>query len=140
MNKFFNAMALVATLISPVALAGAGGDIRPAPVYETEINFLSMAQAEARLGQPGVIFYDVNVLEIWADGYIPGAIHFFVDNWKDLLPENKDAELIFYCANRLCNASEIAAHAVKAMGYTNVSQMPDGIFGWKMSGRVIEKP
>ncbi|ADN75879.1 Rhodanese domain protein [Ferrimonas balearica DSM 9799] len=140
MNALFKALAILACLLSPTALAGAGGEMRPAPVYETEINYMSLAQAEQRLGKPGVLFYDVNVLEIWADGYIPGAIHFFVDNWKDLLPEDKDAEMIFYCANRLCNASEIAAHAVKAMGYTNVSQMPDGIFGWKMSGRVIEKP
>ncbi|MBY5920645.1 rhodanese-like domain-containing protein [Ferrimonas balearica] len=140
MKTLLKILALATALATPAALAGAGGEMRPAPTYDTEITFLSMAQAEQRLGQPGVLFYDVNVLEIWADGYIPGAIHFFVDNWKELLPENKDAEMIFYCANRLCNASEIAAHAVKAMGYTNVSQMPDGIFGWKMSGRVTEKP
>ncbi|MBW3163627.1 rhodanese-like domain-containing protein [Ferrimonas balearica] len=140
MTKLIRAIALLCCCAIPMAMAGAGGEMRPAPVYDTEINYMSLAQAEQRLGQPGVRFYDVNVLEIWADGYIPGAIHFFVDNWKDLLPEDKGTEMIFYCANRLCNASEIAAHAVKAMGYTNVSQMPDGIFGWKMSGRAVEKP
>ncbi|MBY5991352.1 rhodanese-like domain-containing protein [Ferrimonas balearica] len=140
MSQRIATIALLASLFCPAVLAGAGGELRPAPVYETDIKYISMLEAEQKVGQPGVIFYDVNVLEIWADGYIPGALHFFVDNWKDLLPEDKDAELIFYCANRLCNASEIAAHSVKALGYTNVSQMPEGIFGWRMSGRVTEKP
>ena len=101
---------------------------------------ISIFEAEALHARPEVTFYDVNTLEIWADGYIPGAIFFNVGNWKKLLPEDKDAPLVFYCANRLCSSSEIAAYEVMQLGYTNVMQMPDGIYGWKLSGHKFERP
>ncbi|QIZ75472.1 rhodanese-like domain-containing protein [Ferrimonas lipolytica] len=127
--------------ILPVsALAGSGDDMAPAQAYRLTLDFITMQEAESLVGQEGVYFYDVNTLELWAEGFIPGAVHFFVEDWKSLLPEDKDAHLIFYCANRLCNASEIAAYSVMKLGYTHVRQMPDGIFGWRMSGRPTEQP
>ena len=32
------------------------------------------------------------------------------------------------------------AYEVMKLGYTNVMQMPDGIYGWKLSGRKFERP
>ena len=84
--------------------------------------------------------YDVNTLEVWTQGYIPGAKFFNVRNWKKLLPENKDQTMVFYCVNKLCTASEMAAREVMKLGYTDVRQMPDGIEGWKLSGRKVERP
>ncbi len=60
-------------------------------------------------GESGVPFFDVNTLEIWTQGYIPGAKFFNVRNWKDLLPKDKGKTIVFYCVNRLCTASEMAA-------------------------------
>ncbi|GGZ43114.1 rhodanese-related sulfurtransferase [Shewanella chilikensis] len=125
---------------APTVLAGGGGDLVPAPYHEEVLNQISMREAEMLLSQPGVIFYDVNTLEIWGDGFIPGAIYFNVNNWKTLLPENKDTTMVFYCANRLCTASNVAAREVMKLGYTDVRQMPDGIYGWRISGRPIERP
>ena len=65
---------------------------------------------------------------------------FDVRNWKKLLPENKDQTMVFYCVNKLCTASEMAAREVMKLGYTDVRQMPDGIEGWKLSGRKVERP
>ncbi len=48
--------------------------------------------------------------------------------------------MVFYCANRLCTASNVAAREVMKLGYTDVRQMPDGIYGWRISGRPIERP
>ncbi|GGY93380.1 rhodanese-like domain-containing protein [Shewanella fodinae] len=120
--------------------AGGGGEPRPAVRYDQELNQISMREAESLMGQPGVHFYDVNTLEIWADGYIPGAVFFNVRDWKKLLPENKNATLVFYCVNRLCTSSVLAARAVMKLGYTDVRQMPDGIYGWRISGRPVAKP
>lgn len=69
-----------------------------------------------------------------------GAKFFNVRNWKKLLPENKDQTMVFYCVNKLCTASEMAAREVMKLGYTDVRQMPDGIEGWKLSGRKVERP
>ena len=141
MKTFLTGLAACAALALPLsAFAGGDAPIDAAPAYERAIHKISIYEAEELLGQPEVTFYDVNTLEIWADGYIPGAIFFNVGNWHRLLPEDKNAPLVFYCANRLCSSSEIAAYEVMKLGYTNVMQMPDGIYGWKLSGRKFERP
>ncbi|MGI2260444.1 rhodanese-like domain-containing protein [Shewanella sp. GXUN23E] len=140
MTSFFKGFCLSCVLISPWCFAGGGGELRPAQQYDVELNTISMLEAETLLGKPGVYFFDVNTLEIWAQGYIPGAIFFNVRNWRELLPKNKDAVMVFYCANRLCTSSAVAAREVMKQGYTGVRQMPDGIYGWRLSGRVTEKP
>ncbi len=133
-------LASVLGVFPVICHGGSGGDMGPAHRYEHQLQTITLAQGEELLGLPDVTFYDVNTLEIWSEGYIPGAIYFNVDNWKTLLPKDKEAVMVFYCANRLCNASEIAAHQVMKLGYTNVLQMHDGIYGWRLSGRAIEKP
>ena len=126
-------------LYSQVNFAGGGGEPVEAPVYDELLNQFSMREAEM-LWESGVPFFDVNTLEIWTQGYIPGAKFFNVRNWKDLLPKDKGKTIVFYCVNRLCTASEMAAREVMKLGYTDVRQMPDGIEGWKLSGRKIERP
>ncbi|GIU43515.1 rhodanese-like domain-containing protein [Shewanella algidipiscicola] len=135
-------MILAAMMASGIApcYAGGGGEMAPATYHEIKLNTISLLEAEHLLKQGGVYFFDVNTLELWAEGFIPGAVYFNVDNWKALLPKDKDAVMVFYCANRLCNASEIAAREVMKLGYTQVRQMHDGIYGWRLSGRATEKP
>ncbi|QYJ90367.1 rhodanese-like domain-containing protein [Shewanella halotolerans] len=139
-SKLGLSLALLLGLTPLCSQAGGGAEMAPAHRYEHSLHTISLAEAEALLAQKDVYFFDVNTLELWAEGYIPGAVYFNVDNWKTLLPEDKAARMVFYCANRLCNASEIAAHQVMKLGYTNVMQMHDGIYGWRLSGRSIEKP
>jgi rhodanese-related sulfurtransferase len=82
--------------------------------------------------------YDANAAETRDQyGVIPGATLLDSDNSYDLavLPHDKDATLVFYCANSLCTAShEAARRAVKA-GYADVNVMGDGIRGWKQAGQ-----
>ena len=98
-------------LYSQVNFAGGGGEPVEAPVYDELLNQISMREAEM-LWESGVPFFDVNTLEIWTQGYIPGAKFFNVRNWKDLLPKDKGKTIVFYCVNRLCTASEMAAREV----------------------------
>lgn len=140
MNKHLAGLALGLALALPMgAQAGADGPIEPAPVYDEVLNQISLREAEM-LHDAGVPFYDVNTLEIWTDGFIPGAIFFNVNDWKKLLPADKSATVVFYCANPLCTSSEIAAREVMKLGYTDVRQMPEGIYGWRLSNRPIERP
>lgn len=134
---------LIVLALSAVALpvlAGGGSEISEAPYNEIQLNPISMMEAETLVAQSGVYFFDVNTLEIWAEGFIPGAVFFNVQNWRELLPKNKDAVMVFYCANRLCTASNMAARETMKLGYTGVRHMADGIYGWRLSGRVTEKP
>ncbi len=142
MKKALGQILVTLTLLASSAscIAGGGSEMAPAPHYEYQLNSITMMEVDSLLGKEGVYFFDVNTLELWAEGYLPGAIYFNVKDWKKLLPEKKDTQMVFYCANRLCNASEIAARAVMKLGYTNVRQMPEGIYGWRLSNRVTEKP
>jgi len=99
---------------------------------------LTMASVETMLGKPGVYVFDVNPTEIWAQGHLPGAIHIDSLSIRRFLPHDKAATLIFYCANRLCLGSNGAAEQALRLGYRNVYVMPEGIFGWASSGRVME--
>ncbi|WP_408634210.1 rhodanese-like domain-containing protein [Paraferrimonas haliotis] len=103
-------------------------------------NPISLREASTLVGREDITFYDVNTLEIWADGHVPGSVYFNVKRWKRLLPENKDATLIFYCANQLCDSSREAAVSTMELGYTNVFHMADGIWGWRQRGYPIERP
>ena len=104
-------MGLIMAISASAAMAGADGPIEPAPVYDEVLNQISLREAEM-LFEEGVQFYDANELEIWAQGYIPGAIFFNVKDWKKLLPEDKSTTLVFYCVNPLCTSSEMAAREV----------------------------
>lgn len=55
-------------------LAGGGSEISEAPYNEIQLNPISMMEAETLVAQSGVYFFDVNTLEIWAEGFIPGAV------------------------------------------------------------------
>jgi len=110
-------------------------------IYGLSVNSpapLTMAQVEALLGKPGVYVFDVNTPELWEQGHLPGAIYIDRPDFRRLLPRDKKAMLVFYCANRLCSASGAAAQEALRLGYRNVYLMPEGIFGWARSGRPME--
>lgn len=71
------------------------------------------------------------------NGTIPGAILLTSSSSYDVkeLPAQKDASLVFYCANTMCSASEAAAKRATEAGYTNVAVLPDGLMGWKKAGQ-----
>jgi len=61
---------------------------------------LTVDQVAARIGTPGVHIFDNNHREEWVRGHVPTA------TWVDYatmttadLPADKNATLIFYCAN-----------------------------------------
>ncbi len=62
----------------------------------------TVGQVERRLGQPNVHVYDGNSPETYAENHLPGAVPLSSKDIKEgVLPEDKDATLIFYCANEL---------------------------------------
>ena len=53
------------------------------------------------------------------------------------LPADKNARIVFYCADKRCMASDAAAQRAVEAGYKNVSVMGDGIVGWNLMGAPI---
>jgi len=87
--------------------------------------------------------YDVNSPKTRkADGVIPGAKLLSSASKFDVkkeMPAQKDAKLVFYCANTECTASHSAAKRAMENGYTDVSVMADGIQGWLKAGKPASK-
>jgi rhodanese-related sulfurtransferase len=69
----------------------------------------------------------------YVKGHIPMAVSIpntQFDNLTHLLPENKDALLIFYCGGLKCPLSHKSAFKAEALGYTNVKVFAKGYPGW----------
>ncbi len=69
----------------------------------------------------------------YVKGHIPMAVsmpYTQFDKLTHLLPENKDALLIFYCGGLKCKLSHKSAFKAEAMGYTNVKVFAKGFPNW----------
>ncbi len=69
----------------------------------------------------------------YVKGHIPMAVsmpYTQFDKLAHLLPENKDALLIFYCGGLKCKLSHKAAFKAEALGYKNVKVFAEGFPGW----------
>ena len=87
-----------------------------------------------------IAVFDANTKDRYVQGHIPGA------KWVDVtkldasaLPQDHAQSLVFYCASTQCKASHRAASQASALGYTDVSVLPDGIVGWEKAGKPVEK-
>ena len=59
-------------------------------------------QVERRLGQPNVYVFDDNPSDVYAENHLPGAVRLDSKDIKEgVLPADKNATLIFYCASEL---------------------------------------
>lgn len=88
-----------------------------------------------------VFVYDVNSDRTRREmGVVPGAVMLdsSVRYQVSVLPSDRGAPLIFYCANTMCGASKEAAKRAVRAGYYNVAVMAEGIAGWRKAGLAIE--
>jgi rhodanese-related sulfurtransferase len=87
-----------------------------------------------------VTLLDANGTNSYKEGHIPGALDFAAVKTKlaAVLPTDKSALIVAYCANEDCPDYQEAAAAAEALGYTNVKHYEGGIMGWKESGARVE--
>lgn len=68
------------------------------------------------------------------EGFIPTAVNLpfpaFDKMAEKLLPKDKNALIIFYCAGPACNMSPGSADKAKKLGYTNIKVYKDGMPAW----------
>jgi rhodanese-related sulfurtransferase len=114
-----------------------------APFKIIHVGELEKLLQESRVDttQKTVVFDANNETTRQNDGVIPGAV--LLKSFKDykltVLPAQKDANVVFYCANEQCMASHKAAERAANAGYANVYVMGDGIQGWKKAGKPTNK-
>lgn len=85
-----------------------------------------------------VAIFDNNRRERYEQGHIPGARWVSYDAvTPEVLPQDRDARLVFYCANEQCHACHAAAGRAIELGYRNVSILPAGIMGWTAANKPV---
>ena len=112
-----------------------------------EIETLTVEQARALLGQPGVTFIDLrDPRELWREGGIPGAVNVtrgMLEFWIDpASPYHKPFfgsgnRFVFFCGGGWRSA--LAAKAAQDMGLTPVCHVEGGFGAWKKAGAPVEK-
>lgn len=139
MKRTMLSLALVATLVPPAAFACEGDGVKQAAMPKKA----TVAEVASWTKEKKATPVDANGSETRTkQGVIPGAVLLTSSSQYDLkeLPANKDAQLVFYCANQKCSASEAAAQRAIDNGYKNVAVLPEGIAGWKQAGQPTAKP
>ena len=128
MKKLFCALAFATVGFSAAAMADDGFKL----IHVPEL------QETMKTNAASVHVYDANNQEVRkANGIIPGAVVLANSSQYDtakVLPADKTAQLVFYCANTACSASHSAAKRAVGAGYKNVAVLADGIEGWKKAG------
>ncbi len=106
-------------------------------VKAAELTEISVEDADKAL-KSGAVAVDANSERTRKkNGTVPDAI-ILTSSYKyelSQLPEDKSKDLIFYCANTSCTASDAAAERASANGYEKIHIMREGIKGWKEAGK-----
>ena len=73
----------------------------------------------------------------YAKSHLPAALSMPAcdgDEYLELLPEEKDQLLVFYCGWPACSMNTQASALAQQAGYTNIRFMKDGVEGWIKAG------
>lgn len=80
------------------------------------------------------LLFDSRPLPRFQEGSIPTAVNLpfpaFDKMAEKLLPKDKNALVIFYCAGVTCNMSPGSADKARKLGYTNLKVYKDGMPAW----------
>ena len=59
----------------------------------------SIDEVERMLGAPDVLLVDANSRDTYALNHLPGAVHYRAKPLPELLPPDRGARIVFYCAS-----------------------------------------
>ncbi len=93
---------------------------------------VSVKEMKTIVNKKSATIVDVNSDDSFKKSRIPGAIHYASNknNFKKVLPKDKNALVVAYCGGKMCTAWQRAAKAACEMGYTNIRHFSEGITGW----------
>jgi rhodanese-related sulfurtransferase len=93
----------------------------------TSVETIDRGQLSDLLNSGTITLVDARNSNQYAQGHIEGAIN--LASGAEL-PEDKNAELVFYCGSSKCQLAPKAAREAVDNGYTNVRVFHDGWAGW----------
>ena len=123
-------MKKIFSILLTVMLLTACGQAKENDQEAVYVNITAEEAKEIMDSSEGYIILDVRTQEEYAQGYIPGAVLFPLDDIEGkahvVLPD-KDQLILIYC--RSGNRSKKAAQILVELGYTNIKEF-GGIIDW----------
>jgi len=109
------------------------------------IKVISLEQLAENLNNTGrgssVTLVDTRAVELYDAGHIPGAVSLALAKLEKrtagLLPDKKDAKLVFYDEGQGGDSAGKAAEISVRAGYTDVAVYREGAAGWADSGKQL---
>jgi rhodanese-related sulfurtransferase len=106
-----------------------------------QIPTLTAADLNARLAAASVHVFDANRSSLWERGHVPQSVFVGQEDIPiDRLPEDKNAELVFYCRDSMCLTAYLSAAQARTLGYPNTWVMEGGRAAWAEAGFVLVAP
>jgi rhodanese-related sulfurtransferase len=104
----------------------------------TEIRTITADELKAKLDAHEPLRL-VNALGDWEykAKHIPGSEH-YTDTDDTLAALSPDDQIIVYCSNPLCRASQDLYKTLVAQGYGNVRRFEGGLLSWEDAGYPLE--
>jgi rhodanese-related sulfurtransferase len=102
---------------------------------------ISPADLAVALVENPPVIYDVRTSDEFAQGYIEGANHIWINEFwanRDQLPADKDTFIVVYCGVGIRGG--IVTVLLNLMGYTNVRNLAGGFNGWVAANNPIIAP
>lgn len=110
--------------------------VKKSTSQEEKYQTMSIDELEKVTDDPNVTLINVHIPYA---GEIPGTDEFVpfnqVQQNKDQLPSDKNAEVVLYC--RSGHMSKLAYSTLTNMGYTNVYDVPGGMNAWRQAGNQL---
>ncbi|SES37450.1 rhodanese-like domain-containing protein [Salisediminibacterium halotolerans] len=85
----------------------------------------------------GLVLVDSRPQDVYSKGHINGAVNIpdgEFDEYKDRLPDDKEAKLVFYCGGLHCALSGNSSEKAMELGYENSYVYQEGIPAWNEAG------
>jgi rhodanese-related sulfurtransferase len=106
----------------------------PAEMLMTTVDIEKLVALGPEKGK--YFLFDSRPAPRFQEGSIPSAVNLpfpaFDKMAEKLLPKDKNALVIFYCAGPACNMSPGSADKAKKLGYTNLKVYKDGMPAWSV--------
>lgn len=105
---------------------------------------LSLIGAKKRFDEGSAVFLDARTKAEYEAGHIPGALHFYAEEFDSYAPEvlpqlPRDRELVTYCTGTSCKLSIHLAERLKELGYGNVKVFFGGWPEWTKAGYLVRE-
>ncbi len=109
---------------------------------DPRVKLISTAELKKMIdSKEDFLLVDVNPRERFDKHHIQGATFVEYETAARWFLQNsvpKDRQIVLYCENTMCTSSPLVSNKLAKLGYTNVSEYPEGIQDWMKAGGEFE--